>query len=227
MGIEREETAVYERNPAQITRDSFALIQAELAQMGIALPPQEAPIIERMIHSTADYDFATITQFSPGAIAAGVAALRRAGPIVCDVNMVRVGISAARVAALGSALHCFVADERVRPKAAEMGNTRSAAGMVLAHEQGLIDGGIVVIGNAPTALYALLDLVAAGVQPALIVGVPVGFISAVESKAALVERAGGVEFVTTVGRKGGSAVAVAIVNGLLRLAAGAARSETD
>ena len=217
----------YITDPTAITESSFTMIQRELNEMGITLDPQEAPIIERMIHTTADFDFGTISRFGNEAIASGIAALRRGCAVVCDVNMVRVGISEPRIAEFGGSLHSFVKAEGVREKAAALNNTRSYAGIMMAHEQGLIEGGVVVIGNAPTALYAVLELVEAGVKPALVVGVPVGFISAVESKADLVVRAGKTPYVTTVGRKGGSGIAVSIVNGLLRLAAEQVRTTTD
>ena len=217
----------YITNPSAITEASFAMIQQELAEMGISLNPEEAPIIERMIHTTADFDFATITKLAHNPITAGVTALRRGCAVVCDVNMVRVGISQARIEAFGGSLHCFVNHEGVREKAATLTNTRSYAGIMMAHEQGLVEGGIIVIGNAPTALYAILELIEQGVKPAVVIGVPVGFISAVESKDDLVIRANGVPYVTTLGRKGGSGIAVAIVNGLLRLAAEQARTTTD
>jgi precorrin-8X/cobalt-precorrin-8 methylmutase len=212
--------------PTAITTDSFAIIRQELQQAGYILGAAQAAIIERIIHSTADFEFAATTRFSQGAIEAGLAALRRGGPVVCDVNMVRVGISQPRVAGLGGSLHCFVAEPEVRRRAEAEGTTRSAMGIRLAAEQGLIDGGLVVIGNAPTALYEAIRLLKAGARPALIVGVPVGFVSTVESKDALIQVTT-VPWMTTLGRKGGSAVAVAIVNALLRLAVDTVATEVD
>ncbi|MEM7113958.1 MAG: precorrin-8X methylmutase [Chloroflexota bacterium] len=217
----------YIKNPTTITEQSFATIRRELAEMGIHLQSPRAEIIERMIHSTADFDFATITHFSETAVSSAIAALQKGCPIVCDVNMIRVGVSQTRISQLGGSLHCFVADDAVRAKAAEIGNTRSAAGIHLAHERGLIEGGVIVIGNAPTALYALIELIEAGVKPALVVGVPVGFISAVESKADLLARVHDVPLITTNGRKGGSPIAVAIANALLRLACEATQTEAE
>ncbi len=217
----------YITDPTQITESSFTIIQKELVDMGITLDPAEAPIIERMIHTTADFDFATIAKFQGSAVASGVQALQNGCAVVCDVNMVRVGISTARIAEFGGSIHCYVNADGVREKAAELDNTRSYAGIYMAHEQGLIENSIVVIGNAPTALYAVLELVTAGVKPALIVGVPVGFISSVESKDALVAQNLTVPYITTLGRKGGSGIAVAVVNALLRLAADQPRTTTD
>ena len=147
----------YIKNPTTITEQSFATIRRELAEMGIRLPSPQAEIVERMIHSTADFDFATITHFSETAVSSAVAALQNSCPIVCDVNMIRVGVSESRVQQLGGSLHCFVADGAVRAKAAEIQNTRSAAGIHLAHDRRLIEGGVIVIGNAPTALFALIE----------------------------------------------------------------------
>lgn len=216
----------YPTLPADITAGSFQLIRRELAAAGYQFAPPQAAIIERIIHSTADFDFAETTRFSLNAIEAGLAALRRGGAVICDVNMVRVGISQPRVAELGGSLHCFVAEPEVRRRAAAEGATRSALGIRLAAERGLLDGGLVVVGNAPTALYEAIRLVEAGARPALIVGVPVGFVSTVESKEALTQVTV-VPWMTALGRKGGSPVAVAIVNALLRLAVDAIATEVD
>jgi precorrin-8X/cobalt-precorrin-8 methylmutase len=140
--------------------------------------------------------------------------------------MVRVGISERRLAALGGASYCFVADEATRRRAELDQITRSASGIRMAAERGLLTGGIVAIGNAPTALYEIIKLVEAGVRPALVIGVPVGFVSTAESKAALMEVTS-VPWIVTAGRKGGSTVAVAIVNALLRLATHAEAGEVD
>lgn len=204
-------------NPGKIAENSFAIIQQELDEQQIELTPEQAPIIQRMIHSTADFDFAQITHFSPHAIEFGVEALRRGCPIVTDVNMVRMGISAPRVTALKGSLHCFVAEPEARTYAETNATTRSAAGMQLAAAQDLLDGAIVVVGNAPTALYEIIALSEHGPKPALVIGVPVGFVGAVESKDLLMMQ-NNLNWIATKGRKGGSPVAVAVVNALLRLA---------
>jgi precorrin-8X/cobalt-precorrin-8 methylmutase len=214
------------RNPAVIAADSFAIIRAELQAAGHHLASPLAAVVERIIHSTADFDFATVTQTSPGAIEAGVQALRSGCSVVTDVNMVRAGISTPRLVALGGTVHCFVAADLTRERAQAAEITRSAMGMRLAAEQGLLAGSIAVIGNAPTALYEVLRWVEKGVRPALVVGVPVGFVSTVESKEALTQ-VKTVPWIVTVGRKGGSTVAVAIVNALLRLAGDAAATEIE
>jgi precorrin-8X/cobalt-precorrin-8 methylmutase len=208
---------------AAIAADSFRIIRAELAERQIVLAPNLSIVIERVIHTTADFDFAVLTRASPGAIDSGVAALRRGCPILTDVQMVRMGISARRVAALGGTLHCLIDHDAIGD---QPGLTRSAAGIRAAHRQGILDGAIVAVGNAPTALFALLDLVAAGVRPALVIGVPVGFVNTVESKAALMTTAD-VPWIVTTGRKGGSTVAVAIVNALLRVAMGHTNTDLD
>jgi precorrin-8X/cobalt-precorrin-8 methylmutase len=219
-------THLYPHQPEAIARDSFALIRQELQAAGYRFAPPLADIVERIIHSTADFDFAELLRLSPGAIEAGLEALRRGCAVVCDVNMVRVGISEPRLAQLGGSLHCFVADPEARQRAEAGGTTRSAAGIRLAAERNLLSGGIIVVGNAPTALFEILNLVAEGHHPALIVGVPVGFVSTAESKTALMAQTF-VPWMVTVGRKGGSPVAVAIVNALLRLAAEAPATEVD
>jgi precorrin-8X/cobalt-precorrin-8 methylmutase len=155
-----------------------------------------------------------------------VQALQMGCAVVTDVNMVKVGISARRLSEFGGSLHCFVAEVEVRQRAEAAGTTRSAMGLRLAAEKGWLEGGLVVIGNAPTALYEVIRLVEAGLRPALIIGVPVGFVSTVESKAALTQVTA-TPWIVTHGRKGGSPVAVAIVNALLRLAAAAPATEVD
>lgn len=211
---------------AQIAAQSFTIIRAELSARGIQLAPPLAEIVERVIHSSADFEFATLTRASPGAVEAGVAALRSGCAIITDVRMVQVGISARRLAAWGGAVHCFVAEPEVAARAAATGLTRGALGVRLAHEHGLLDGGIVVVGNAPTALYETIRLLDAGARPALVVGVPVGFVNTAESKEALMACAA-VPWIVTTGRKGGSTIAVAMLNALLRLAAGADNAEVD
>jgi len=212
--------------PTDIAQQSFTIIRAELQAAGYRFDARMAAVVERMIHSTADFEFAAITQASPGAIDAGVGALRRGCPTVADVQMVQVGISTARLAALGGTLHCLVADAETRALAASHGLTRSAMGIRRAAEQGLLEDAIVTIGNAPTALYEAIRLIGVGARPALVIGVPVGFVNTIESKAALMQLAV-VPWITTIGRKGGSPVAVAIVNALLRLASGADAAEVD
>ncbi len=214
------------RTPAAIAGDSFAIIRRRLAAEGYSFAPPMAAVVERIIHSTADFEYARLTRFSADAIESGVQALRAGAPVVTDVHMVRVGISAVRLSTFGSAAHCFVAEPGLATAAATAATTRSALGMRLAAERGLLDGGIVAIGNAPTALEEVLRLIATGTRPALVIGVPVGFVGTTESKAALMQL-NTPPWIVTTGYKGGSTIAVAIVNALLRLAMDAPATDVD
>lgn len=200
-------------DPLEIERRSFSIIDAEVGQH--RYDDRQWPIVRRIIHTTADFDFAAITCFAPQAVAAGIAALRRGEKALCDTNMVRAGVNKARLAGFGSELLCHVADPEIAEMAHRQGVTRS----LLAMRRGVAEGcGIFLIGNAPTALFALLDLVRSGqAKPALVVGVPVGFVGAAEAKEALI--ASGLPFISCRGRKGGSAIAAAIFNALMLLAA--------
>lgn len=211
-------------HPHAIAAESFAIIRQGLAERGIALAPPLAAVVERIIHTTADFEFAELVQTSPGAVEAGVRALQAGCAVLSDVEMVRVGINAQRIAALGGTLHCLIADPEVKSYAAAAGVTRGTQSMRLAAERGLLDGSIVAIGNAPTALDEVIRLIDDGARPALVVGVPVGFVGAAESKVALT-RVTAVPWLVTSGRKGGSTIAVATVNALLRLAVGAGNDE--
>lgn len=199
-------------DPLEIERRSFAIIDAEVGPHGF--DALQWPVVRRIIHTTADFDFARSTCFAPGAIEAGIAALRGGAAVLSDTNMVRAGVNKARLTALGSAIHCHVADLEVAAQAKAAGVTRS----ILATRKGVAEGcRIFLIGNAPTALFELLELVGAGqIEPALVVGVPVGFVGAEESKEALL--ASGLPYITCRGRKGGSAIAAAILNALMILA---------
>lgn len=199
-------------DPAAIEAESFRIIDAEIGPH--PYDDRQWPIVRRIIHTTADFDFATTTCFSPAAVAAGIAALRRGEKVLCDTNMVRAGVNKPRLAAFGSELCCHVAEPEVAREARAQGVTRS----LVALRRGVAQGcGIFLIGNAPTALFELLELARAGVaHPALVVGVPVGFVGAAESKEALL--ASGLPFITCRGRKGGSAIAATILNALMLLA---------
>lgn len=200
-------------DPAAIEAESFRIIDAEAGPH--SYDDRQWPVVRRIIHTTADFDFARVTSFSPGAIEAGIAALRRGEKVLCDTNMVRAGVSKPRLAEFGSELICHVADPEVARTARAEGVTRSLVAM----RRGVAEGcRIFLIGNAPTALFELLALAEAGkVKPSLVVGVPVGFVGAAESKEALL--ASGLSFITCRGRKGGSAIAAAILNALMILAA--------
>lgn len=212
--------------PAEIAQQSFAIIRHQLEEQGIVFNGAHAAVVERVIHSTADFDFAHLLQFSAGALEAGIVALQQGCHIIVDVNMVRVGISATRLSAFGGNLHCFVAEPETRLRATTGGITRSAAAMQLAAERNLLAGSIIAIGNAPTALLEIVRLSEIDSRPALVIGVPVGFVGTLESKTALMAQTV-TPWIVTTSYKGGSPVAVAIVNALLRLAAGAAPEEID
>lgn len=200
--------------PEEIEAKSFGIIEG-------GLPPNswsqgERRVAVRMIHAAGDPSIATEIRFHPEAVARGVGALQGGSPIYTDVKMVAAGISAPLVDRLGSRVSCFIDDPRAAERARSEGTTRAVAAMRLLAPH--LAGSLVAIGNAPTALLALLDLVDAGLAPpALVVGTPVGFVSAAESKEELVRR--GVPYISLLGTRGGSPVAVAAVNALLRLAA--------
>ncbi len=208
----------YIKLPGQIAANSFDMITAEMAELGLSVPKRTEPIVQRVIHSTADFEYANLLKFHPQAIDAGLAAIRAGKAVISDVNMVRIGISVPRLAEFGSGVNCYVATPEARVLATTHGITRSAAGMRLAQQENLLDGSILVIGNAPTALYEALELHQQGIAtPALIIGAPVGFIGAAESKDVLMAQTE-IPWIATQGRKGGSPVAVSIVNALLRMA---------
>ncbi len=199
--------------PQDIERRSFEIITAELG--GRVLDPETAPIIKRAIHTTADFDYADNLCFSAGAVAAGVRALRGGAHVVTDTQMAFSGVNKTLLHALGGQAHCFMGDPEVARQAAEQGVTRSAVCMEQAAK--LPGPLIVAVGNAPTALVRLYELLRQGaIRPALIIGVPVGFVNVVEAKELIMTAE--VPTIVARGRKGGSNVAAAIVNALLLLA---------
>lgn len=180
------------------------------------LPPDHAEIVARVAYATGDPALAAAVRLHPDAVPAGVAALRAGRPIVVDVKMVRVGISRRHAGPLGCRVRCAIDDPVVAARAAANGLPRAVEAMRRLVPE--MDGAVVVIGNAPTALLAVLDLVDAGtVRPALIIGMPVGFVAAAEAKAELMARP--VPWITVEGTRGGTPAAVAAVNTLLRRAA--------
>ncbi len=197
-----------------IENSSFAIIDEEAGPHSFA--PGEWQVVRRVIHATADFEFTKLVEFRHDAVAAGIRALKAAAPILVDVKMISAGLNEDRLAAYGCKVHSFISDADVIDTAKRDNLTRAIESMRKAHRLGLLDGAIVAIGNAPTALLEVVRLVLEeGARPALIIGVPVGFVSAVESKEA-------VETVKTPsiiarGRKGGSAIAVAIIHALLLL----------
>jgi len=197
------------RDPLAIEAESFATIDREVGAHGF--DARQWPVVRRIIHTTADFEFAGSTCFAPGVIDLALAALRGGARVLCDTNMVLSGVNKPRLSGFGGSIACHVADADVAAAAKAQGITRS----ILALRKGVAQGAtIFLIGNAPTALYELLDLAAAGrVAPALVVGVPVGFVGAAESKEALFSST--LPYIVCRGRKGGSAIAAAIMNALL------------
>ncbi len=200
----------YERMPEAIYRQSFAIVarEARLARFDAGM----AALATRVIHACGMVEVADRLVYSPGAFAAGQAALQDGAPVLCDCEMVAAGVIRRFLPAANEVV-VTLNDARVPDLAAEIGNTRSAAAVELWGER--LGGAVVVIGNAPTALFHLLELLDAGApKPALILGFPVGFVGAAESKAELAARPRGCEFVALRGRRGGSAMASAALNAL-------------
>jgi precorrin-8X/cobalt-precorrin-8 methylmutase len=199
----------YIREGAEIYRRSFAIIRAEADLSRFSGAAER--VVVRMIHACGMTDLPRDVDLSPEFTDAAEAALQRGAPILCDAKMVANGITRARLPA-GNEVICTLEDPRVPALAAEFGNTRSAAAMELWRDR--LEGALVVFGNAPTALFHLLDMLDAGApRPAAVIGIPVGFIGAAESKEALA-RDGRVPYLVVRGRRGGSAMAAAAVNAL-------------
>jgi precorrin-8X/cobalt-precorrin-8 methylmutase len=200
----------YERDGAAIYRESFAIIRAE-ADLS-AVPGDLEPAVVRMIHACGMTDLPADVAWSPGAGAAARSALAGGAPVLCDSVMVAGGITRSRLRAANPVI-CTLRDARVPELAAQLHTTRSAAAVELWRDH--LAGSVVAIGNAPTALFRLLELLEAGApRPAAIIGIPVGFVGAAESKRALASRSGGVPYLTVHGRRGGSAMTSAAVNAL-------------
>ncbi|MEE3935737.1 precorrin-8X methylmutase [Pseudomonas viridiflava] len=200
----------YIRDGQEIYRNSFSIIRAE-ARLD-TIPADLEKLAVRVIHACGVVEVIEDLRFSPGAGKAGRDALAAGAPILCDARMVSEGITRTRLPA-NNEIICTLHDEGVREMALELGNTRSAVALELWRPH--LEGSVVVIGNAPTALFYLLEMLDAGApKPALILGFPVGFVGAAESKAMLAADSRGVPFVIMQGRRGGSAMAVAAVNAL-------------
>ncbi len=196
--------AIYER--------SFAIIRAE-ADLE-RFPADEQDVAIRMIHACGQVEAARFFEFSHGFTAAARDALNKGAPILCDAEMVAHGVTRARLPA-GNEVICALHDPRTRPLAEKIGNTRSAAALELWRDR--MEGALVAIGNAPTALFHLLDMLRNGApKPAAIIGMPVGFVGAAESKDALIAEDSGIPFATVRGRMGGSAMTVAAINAVAR-----------
>ena len=196
--------------PKDIEKRSFEIIGQELGNL--RLDPAEEPVIKRVIHTTADFDYVNNLKFSKDAVVKGMEALKKGAVIVSDTQMVRAGINKPILEALGGETLCFIADEEIARTAKANGTTRSTASMDKAAK--LDRPTIFAIGNAPTALVRLYELIQEGVlKPELIIGVPVGFVNVEESKELIMTL--DVPYIVAKGRKGGSNVAAAICNAML------------
>ncbi|MEG2174681.1 MAG: precorrin-8X methylmutase [Oscillospiraceae bacterium] len=198
-------------SPEDIERRSFAIIESELPH---PLDQELAPIIKRVIHTTADFDYADALCFSKTALSAGMDALRAGARIVTDTNMVKAGVNKAALARLNAEVLCFMADEEIALTAKQCNTTRAVASM---NKAAMLSGHpIFAIGNAPTALIRLYELIREGrISPSLVIGVPVGFVNVIQSKELIMQT--NVPYIVARGRKGGSNVAACIVNALMYL----------
>jgi len=199
--------------PHEIEAKSFAIIDAEAGPHNFA--SNEWKIVRRMIHTTADFEYMQMVRISNNAVAAGIKAIRNGCTVITDTNMAKTGIRKDLLAGFGSRCECLMADPRVAEQATERGVTRARVAVEKAAQ--IMENGIYVVGNAPTALLHLLDMINnKAANPALVVGLPVGFVNAAESKAALVETK--IPYISNVGRKGGSNVAASVINALALIA---------
>jgi precorrin-8X/cobalt-precorrin-8 methylmutase len=202
----------YIRDGVRIYERSFAVIRAEADLSGFS--SEEAEIVVRMVHACGYVEITRRILFGNGLVGAARTALARGASILCDSEMVAHGVTRARLPAENDVV-CTLQDPRVARLADELHTTRSAAALELWRDR--LDGALVAIGNAPTALFHLLEMLDAGApKPAAVLGVPVGFVGAAEAKDALVENSRGIPFLTVLGRMGGSAMAAAAVNALAR-----------
>jgi precorrin-8X/cobalt-precorrin-8 methylmutase len=200
----------YEKNGAEIYRRSFATIraQADLSRFS----PEESQVAVRMIHACGMVDLVDDIAFSPGAVLQARAALHSGAPILCDVQMVASGITRRRLPADNEVI-CTLSDPGVADLALEMGNTRTAASVEPWRDR--LDGAVIAIGNAPTALFHLLELLRGiEIRPAAVLGIPVGFIGAAESKQALADNDLGLSYIVVHGRRGGSAITCGALNAI-------------
>ena len=207
-------------DPAEIERTSMSIIERELSARGIVLPEDHAAVVKRVIHTTADFDFAENLHFTEGAVSFALEALKTGVTIVTDTNMTKAGVSVSGLRKLGGETFCLMADPGVAAKAKGEGTTRAAAAMEIAAARW--PNAVFSVGNAPTALFRLGEEIERGCRPALVIAVPVGFVNVVEAKEAIwnICRNHGIPAIVAGGRKGGSTVAAAICNALIYSAAG-------
>ena len=206
--------------PESIEQQSFSIIREELNVRGIHIPEGCEAVTERVIHATADFDYADNLFFTSHAVQDAVASLRGGADIVTDTNMAKAGISVKGLSKLGGSVICHMAEPEIAAAAKRDGITRAAAAVRLRAR--IHDGAVYAVGNAPTALIELERQIRDGVRPALVIGVPVGFVNVVESKERILASCTklGIPAIVALGRKGGSTVAAAICNALIYEAAG-------
>ncbi len=200
----------------KIEHSSFDIVTKEAGEHNYS--EQQWHLVRRMIHATADFEFNGLTEFHPLAIEAGIKAINNGCPITADVEMICVGLSKPRLQHFGITTHQFISDDDVITKAKAENTTRAVQAMRKAHSNKLLDGGIIGVGNAPTALLEVKRLIVEeGIKPAIVIGMPVGFVSAKESKdeLALIED---IPWIITRGRKGGTTLVVSAIHALLALA---------
>jgi precorrin-8X/cobalt-precorrin-8 methylmutase len=201
------------RLPQEIEAESFRRIEARAGAH--RFPPEIWFVVRRLIHTTADLDYLENVRIHPGAVAAGLEALKQGRAVATDTRMLLAGISTGRLPRLGVEAYCLLDDPEAAGEAAKKRTTRAAAAVELAWPK--LAGGIIAIGNAPTALLQLLELLArGGPRPALIIGLPVGFVNAAESKEALLQQ--DCPYITALGPKGGSPAAASVINALAIMA---------
>ncbi|MFD9476822.1 MULTISPECIES: precorrin-8X methylmutase [Streptomyces] len=206
----------YEKDGASIYRQSFATIRAEADLSG--LPDTVAQVAVRMIHACGMTDLPQDLGYTPEVVLRARAALEAGAPILCDVQMVASGVTRKRLPADNDVI-CTLSDPAVPELAAKMGTTRSAAALEVWRDRGLLEGSVIAVGNAPTALFRLLEMIEEGApRPAAVIGVPVGFIGAAESKDALAAHPSALDHLIVRGRRGGSAMAAAAVNAIASVA---------
>ncbi|MDP1510369.1 precorrin-8X methylmutase [Paenibacillus sp. CMAA1739] len=199
--------------PQEIEGKSFAMITEELGEHPFTA--EQYPVVQRVIHASADFELGRSMVFHPKAIEAGIAAIRAGQPVVADVQMIQAGLSKDRIRQFGGDVHVYISDPDVMEEAKRLNTTRAIISMRKAIQAS--EGGIYAIGNAPTALLELIRLVKEGAaKPGLVIGMPVGFVSAAESKDEL--RKLDIPFITNIGRKGGSTIVVAALNAISLMA---------
>ncbi|WP_036041325.1 precorrin-8X methylmutase [Leptospira alstonii] len=201
----------------EIEDKSFSIIDEEAGVHSFS--KEEWEVVRRIIHATADFEFKNITKIHRQAIDSGIDALKKGCPIVCDVQMIIAGLNRERLEAYGCKTYCFISDPDVIERAKKKNFTRAVEAIRKAKTFNLLNGAVIAVGNAPTALLEIERLIRAeNIKPALIIGVPVGFVSAAESKeAVLTLEYSDIPYILTRGRKGGSTIAVAILHALLLL----------